>query len=133
MPVTYLSCTPQCKFWIRRSYARSVRIVNYSTTITWIDNVADVTIHDPFDYHHFFVFNPLFWAWNSNSYSLDFVLDDVYYVLPGDPTHYPFPVEIAWVYDPPTLSPLVQVKVSLAPLTLPKHALPAAPAGWWSG
>lgn len=133
MPPIIYSCTPQCKFWFNRGYLRGVQVADYETGISWAVNVATVTLTVPFVYHHIFVFNPILWAWNSNVYSLDFILDDMYYLLPNDPTHYQTPVTLEFLADLVGQSPYIRVGIPFAPFNLPYHPVPPSPSGWWSG
>lgn len=133
MPPIINSCTPQCKFWFPRSYLKGVQVSDYEANISWDVNVATVTLTIPVTYYHVFVFNPILWDWNSNTYSLDYILEDMYYFVPPDPTHIQTPVDIAWVNGPPPIGSYIRVAIPAAPLNLPIHLLPPGPSNWWSG
>lgn len=75
------SYSPSSKFSIQRSYLHwlAFNIVGYAVTnvanvYTWIWSVDPCVTHT-------IIFNPNFYAWSSNHYSLDYVVDDYYYQL----------------------------------------------------
>lgn len=133
MSAIIYSASPALKYPFVRSYIRGAQIGDYESAISWVGNVATITLSTPFTYFHVFIFNPLLWSWNSNTYTLDYLLEDAYYTLPPLFEPVQTPVDIAIKFDRPGESPYLYAGIPGAPLLLPFHATPPSPAGWWSG
>ena len=94
--------SPQGQFSVQRSFIQVVAIDGIFLPVA--------TLGPNFEFHptagptqHYFIsFLPEFWAWSSNSYTLDHIVTEAYYTFPPSPIQFPFNYELR--YFPPTPS-----------------------------
>jgi len=43
-----------------------------------------------------------FWTWSSNNFTLDYIIEDNYIIVDGDPTHYPLPYKLRYIPPAPS-------------------------------
>ncbi len=72
------------------------------------------------------------WQWNSNAYSLDFVITESYFVTNPSPTQTAMPFRLEWYTSPVDKAPyLLITPYSLAFTNYRYVTLPPAPSGYW--
>jgi len=77
---------------IPRQYLGGVEIGNEWTGISMTDNVITLFGTVPFLYYNIFVIRPNVLTWSSNTYTLDYLLEEQYSVVPPSTSHDPFTV-----------------------------------------
>lgn len=89
-PLPVGSYVPQAKFASPRSFYYWIAWNIYPVVITNIGSTYFLTDTATGLITTTVALNPLFWQWSSNSYSLDWIIDDYYYQLtPGGAKVYP--------------------------------------------
>jgi hypothetical protein len=77
-------------------------------------------------------FDPRFWAWSSNRWTLDFVLTEAYYTVPPSPTRIPLPITVSWRMDWNVgLFPVINIAAFGSGGVFQFHQLDHQPAGYW--
>jgi len=96
-----------------------------------VDNVLTFINTGTPSQHFTVVIDPRVFAWSSNAYSLDFVIEDSYYQNDPDPTHYPMDFALSYFFPEPR-SPYVNFQpfgLSFPDKTFFDFELP--PPGYW--
>ena len=132
MPIPLVNYAPGAKFAFNRGYLKDIRMSTHAGTKTWDGHTFKVAVTAPVAYNTFWVFDTRIIAWSSNVYTLDFLLTDAYYVIPPNPTHFPFVVGVSWEYseDPPT--PFIRVTNAGDFSTHFLLSIPQAPSSYWA-
>lgn len=86
----YQNFTQSPKFAIPRQYLGGIEVGNTWDGISMTDNVITLFGLSPFLYYNIFVIRPNVVDWSSNTYTLDYVLEDHYSVVPPSTHHDPF-------------------------------------------
>ncbi len=98
-PIGFQTCIPQAKFAFPRSYVWGVQIQSGAALAVWTDNHMDLIDTMTSYVYWSLTFDPRFWGWSSNRWTLDFVLTEAYYTVPPSPTHLDLPVTVSWRTD----------------------------------
>lgn len=91
---------PQGRFGFPRSYVERFVITQAFQPVA---SVGPVFIMRPTPYGGltwYLTLKDNFWAWSSNNFTLDYIVEDNYLIVDGDPTHYPVPYKLRYI--PPT-------------------------------
>jgi len=124
--------SPQPRFVFTKSYVTDVYFATY-TGETFVRSGDTFTVYavppDPT-----FLFMRLydgFFTWNSNQYTLDFVVQEAWYKLGGVGGEIPINFSVKWSAVNPSHG--CALLIDWAPLTPVYHRvpMPAAPPNWW--
>lgn len=75
-------------------------------------------------------FRPNAWAWSSNVYSLDYLIEDWWLII--DPNPNPLPLNFALYYQVWTADNIPELAINIAGATTRyENAMPDAPPGYW--
>lgn len=125
------SFAPSPKYALPRSYVGGIIISDLIVAAEFVGDEIIATVVDPFTYYHHFAIEPRFRAWSSNCYTLDFIVTDVYYTVPGVPGRGDFGVQIEYfnTLDFPTPAIILRlIGVETNRIYVP---LPPSPADYW--
>lgn len=125
-----VGCSPQCQFYSPRSYYQNLWFTTGGWPSTFVDGTFTLFVGSPLVYTEVLVLRPNFYEWNSNFYSLDYIVEQVYYFVPsGSPS--PAGVGVAYYpdQDVPASGILFDFIATGTPWT--KYNLPAAPPEYW--
>jgi len=75
-------------------------------------------------------YQPNFWLWSSNTYTLDYVLKDWWVLVDPDPTPQPLNFDYGWWINPTSKVPELVLSLSGFSHEYP-YALPPAPPSYW--
>lgn len=122
---------PSDKFAFPRSYVRSVGVRSGTALAIWTDNRMDLTDPSTGVTYWTYVFKPEFWAWSSNRWTLDWILEESYYIpFVGSPK-VPLNVVCIWVYEVGQFYPTIEVNPFPGQPFLNQHVLQGAPPDYW--
>lgn len=125
-----LGYIPQGQFAFPRSYCQGIQIRHDLMPPAWAGNGVDFWIAGPPDALCQVHFKTNFFAWSSNRYTLDYVVESAYYRYPPAPAIFDLPYYLVWVTPDDFHAPAILFDVTYGG-TYTTHALPAAPGGWW--
>lgn len=89
MPPPFVSFVPGAKFAFPRSYYYQIYCEDQSPNISRFLDYIHVDIDPTIGYGIWYKIRPQFWNWSSNRYTLDFVLEDVWWEANFDGVHHP--------------------------------------------
>jgi hypothetical protein len=132
MPIGAGSFVPSVKFAAPRSYWRGVVFNINPYTITNVDNVYTWTKTTDPNETWTVTFDSRFWFWNSNRWTLDFMVTDFYLQTTPGGTKFPQPYELRPHTRPSNASQYIEFRFfSLDFGVLHYRDFPAAPSGYW--
>lgn len=133
MPLTIgtLIYQPQARFEFNRAYVPHFVVTTGGWPYSFTGFTFRLDVGSPLIFSDFIVFNPKFVVWSSNSYTLDYIVDEVYYTVPGNPTHNPATDVLAWAYHPPGTVTTLFFDLLAVGAPFRKIALPPQPLNWW--
>lgn len=133
MPLPMGSYVPGPRFAAPRSYWRGIRFNITGYVVTNVANVYFWTkIIDPNEVWTITLDNR-FHMWNSNRWTLDFIITTFYYQIFPDPTRHDMPFELSFDYSPNNHSPYLSLRFDST--TFPDFhyfEFPPAPSGYWA-
>jgi hypothetical protein len=123
---------PQAKFWMTRSKVYGINFATYAgNTVTFAG--FSFTVHavppDPTFLHC--AIAPEFYIWNSNSYSLDYVVTEFWYKAGGVGPEIPLPFSLGYFQDPLRHSSSLYIQWSGTTPTFNYFPLPSQPPNYW--
>lgn len=124
---------PSDKSNFPRSYITKLVLSDEPGPLSLVDNILTLTILVPFTYYHVFELLPEFIPWSSNVYSLSFLIQDYYYIVPPSPTHNPFGATVTFLADKDEGFFKIKIEVPGSSLVHQDVALAGAPGGYWLG
>lgn len=86
----YQNFTQSPKFAIPRQYLGGIEVGNEWTGISMTDNVITLFGTVPHLYYNIFIIRSNVLTWTSNTYTLDYILEDHYSINPPSTSHDPF-------------------------------------------
>lgn len=90
MPIGTISFPNGAKYSFNRSYLAQIIISRCGPhNLIHNDNEFIIDITVPFPHFYVIRFEEKVYEWSSNTYTMDFCLTDVYYVIPPSPTQNP--------------------------------------------
>jgi hypothetical protein len=78
------------------------------------------------------VFNPKLWLWNSNVYTLDFIITESWYKAGGVGAETPLPFSLSYVPCPPSKRPSLEYAFFGLIGDPETFTLPVQPPNWYS-
>ena len=96
---TYLTSP---KFAFPRSYVPGVYFRHDLSTWSFADNILSLTVSGAPDALVKYTFHENFIPWQSNKWTLDYILTAATYEYPPNPTVYQLPYYIGWIIPPDT-------------------------------
>lgn len=127
----YQNFTQSPKFRIPRQYLPGIEIGNVWDSIAMVGNKITLIGLSPFPYANVFVIRPNVLVWSSNSYSLDYVLEDHWSEVPPGTGHDPFYVTTEYVLASPGMSSHVLFRLPGYDIQRAYFPLPPSPADYW--
>lgn len=136
MPYPALSYSPTQKFAFKRSYAAQIVVSGQSNDVEFVGGTITQWIDRSIGYGIVYKILPAFVAWSSNRYTLDYIVDDVWWFAFFDGIHHPQDYRIAfatmgmpyrpsvWIVDPASTAFSVTLPLSPAP---PSYWVPPYP------
>ena len=123
--------SPQAKFWFKRSYIRGISLEVTALDIAIAANV--ITFRNNATPNQFFtiVIDSRIFAWTSNSYSLDFVVEESYYQNGAGGTQLPMDFALSYFFPEPHAPYLNFQPFGLSFPDKTFFDLPLAPSGYW--
>jgi hypothetical protein len=125
--------SPNGRFAFNRGYVKALAVRAGGWPVTVDVTTVSIAVGSPLIYTNYIQFEPNFWAWSSNTYTLDWVVAACWYVVPGG-TPAPATWGVNWFANVP---PPYPVALDLDPIAtdLPYTwvDLPPAPPGYWAG
>lgn len=130
MPVT--GYYPGAKFAFPRSYYYQIYVEDQSPNISRVGNFIHVDIDTSIGYGIWYKLRPQFWNWSSNRYTLDFVIEDVWWEAFFDGVHHPQNVIVQ--YGSRGTPPIDSLIISNPAIQTDFVALPVqqAPGTYWT-
>lgn len=123
---------PSAKYSMPRSYVFGVWLsFDAGSSVVWSGN--EVSFVDPSGTVSGKIsLLPEFFAWNSNVYTLDFLIIESWYSVAPSPTEIPLPFSLQPYRDPLDGKPyIVYAPFGITGSSAFKHALPPAPPSYW--
>jgi len=123
---------PSGQFNLPRSYVFDIRVyVQHTLSHAYMtDNIITVDYSPVPNFLAVIVLAPNFMPWSSNSYSLDYIIQDSYYRINPDPTHIPLDIQVGWASSSQTLRSAINIVLDLG-VDIFTFPLAAAPPGYW--
>lgn len=124
------SYSPGGRFAFPRSYIRGVAVqivagvINRVANVWTLQNPPDPTLYT-------FVLDARFYQWNSNRWTLDYMVYESYYQPGGVGALVPMPFLLTYYINPANKSPYVIFSPFSSPGGLTYFDLPTAPGGYW--
>lgn len=122
---------PQAKFAFNRGYLRQIALYDRSSSVVMVDNLITCFSTDLPGLQLSYLINPKVWEWNTNVYTLDFVLCDAWYQYDAEPFHHEWGANVTFDKggDPVRWELRIEALFS-SPIrtTLP---IPPAPPDYW--
>lgn len=119
-------------FVVTRSYVSQLWFaMNGLLGYTQTNNVFEFTYSPIPTYRAWVVFLPNFWAWNSNHYTLDRMVQYAYETYSSGGTEFSVSLSIKYLYDPAEGRHTIYV-ATVSPSLNPKFILPTSSAPYWS-
>jgi len=87
-------------------------------------------VSEPPNFYHIYVL-PEFWAWSSNSYTLDHIIIESFAVFGADPTHVPYNFKLKYVPATPTTPAAVEILPPGFTSTPIFYAMPPRTVPYW--
>jgi len=132
LPIGTIIGQPSQKFAMPRSYLWGISLKWAASHIYWVDN--QVAVWDVTDTTFYFglIFKPEFWAWSSNRWTVDFVLQDAWYVNPNPTFGTPLDCYVSYFGALVADGPVLEISpFGLGSVQFP-HAMPPADAPYWA-
>jgi hypothetical protein len=129
MPTIGFGSYPQgAKFSFPRSFIKSVAFDGlFPPLITGGPDFEFAPTTAP-GFRFFISFSPVFWAWSSNAYTLDFVIIASYYTQPPSPVQTAYNFRVKYRYDSPSDGAAIEFYPTTSDTPPVYYALPAAPS-----
>jgi hypothetical protein len=127
----FTTSSPKGQFYFPRSYVRQLRFTAGGWPATWADNVFTLFVGSPLVYTEVVIFRTNFVTWSSNCYSLDYIVEQIYYFVPGQWPPSPAGAGVNWF--PTSDTGLIAIQIDLVATSLPYFTveLPPAPDDYW--
>lgn len=119
------------KFAIPRQYLGGIEIGNVWAGISMTDNVITLFGTVPFLYYNIFVIRPNVVEWSSNTYTLDYVLEDHWSNVPPSTSHDPFTVRTEYLGPSDGKPGRVLIRLMGYDVQRAFFPLPPSPADYW--
>lgn len=123
---------PTGRFTFPRSYIAQVWCCTAGFTLTQTANEFTLDFRPVFPSVYHWRFDPRFWVWSSNVWTLDHIITDFYYVNPPDPTQIPLNFGLYWVRYAPDHVPQLQVAPNLSTVNPVRVTFPSYPPSYWA-
>lgn len=127
----YQEFTQSPKFAIPRQYLGGVEIGNEWAGISMTGNVITLFGTVPFLYYNIFVIRQNVLDWSSNSYTLDYVLEDHWSNVPPSTSHDPFMVRTEYLGQSATLPGRVLIRLMGYDHQRAFFPFPPSPTDYW--
>jgi hypothetical protein len=127
----YQNFTQWPKFSIPRQYLGGIEIGNTWTGISMTGNVITLFGTSPFLYYNIFVIRSNVMTWSSNSYTLDYVLEDHWSNVPPSPSHDPFYITTEYLGAGSGLPGRVLLRLPGYDVQRAFFPLPPSPSTYW--
>lgn len=123
--------TPHAKFWINRGYVQRFAFgFNVGAGIVQTGNSFEITdTTNPIVHVHCKI-KADWWAWSSNGYTLDFIVEDWWLIIDPSPTPLPLNFTLTHWWDAPTGKMGVLLYLPGSTHQYPQ-ILPVPPPGYW--
>jgi len=131
-PAGSISYVPQAKAWFPRSYITTLKVhTNHVNVPSFADGLI-TWVHSPLDaVTGYTKIRDNVYDWNSNVYSLDFVVEYWYYVISPSPVEFEWGGEISITWDN-TVKRTCLVVATVAADTDYYFPLPSPTAPYWT-
>jgi len=123
---------PSQKFAMPRSYLWGISLKWAASHIYWTDN--QVLVWDPTDTIFYFglIFKEEFWEWSSNRWTVDWVMDQAWYVDPNPALGTPLDFYCSYFGALVPEGPVLEISpFGLGSVQFP-HAMPAVDVPYWA-
>lgn len=122
---------PNGRFSFKRAYIDNI-VFRFGEGALFSHSDGEFVVTDSLNPNVHVVCNlyPNLWAWNSNGYTLDYVLKDWWLLIDPDPTPLPLPTNVVYVFNQTNLKRELWIGLSDATTSYP-FALPPAPPDYW--
>jgi hypothetical protein len=127
----YQTFSQGAKYAVPRQYLSGIEIGNTWTGISMTDNVITLFGTSPFLYYNIFIIRPNVVTWSSNRYTLDYILEDHYSVVPPSTSHDPFYVRTEYLGPSDGKPPRVLIRLLGYDAQRQYFPLPPSPADYW--
>ena len=115
-----------------RSYAAAF-VLNVDAPVSQSDNVIGFQDPNNLAFNFRIVIDGRFWEWSSNTWTLDWIIEDSYYYISPSPAHIAMPFVLAWrTFGSHALPALVFQPFGINFIAYHTFMFPPAPPGWWS-
>jgi hypothetical protein len=122
---------PNGRFTAPRSYFGAF-ILNVTAPVSQSENVVEFTDPGNPNVHFHIKIDRRFWDWSSNSWTLDWLIEESYYYVLPDPTHIAMPFSLSYFIWPAGVVPSVVFQpFGINFLDYHVFPLPPAPATYW--
>lgn len=126
--ITYV---PTAKFWLNRSFPEVLKVhTNHVNSVSYADGLISWGHIPPDNVRAYTKITDKFIPWNSNTYSLDYLVEYWYYVVLPSPIEYAWGGEVSFAYDPMVKKNCLIIATASADTDY-YFDLPPAPPTWW--
>ena len=123
---------PSARFTIPRSYV--AKVVNHSAgfLLTQTANTFTLDFRPTYGSIYHWTFDIRWWLWSSNTWTLDHIITESYYLDPPYVTQVPLNFGLYWVRYAPDYLPQVQFAPNLSTSTPVQASFPTYPLSYWA-
>jgi hypothetical protein len=123
---------PSARFSIPRSYVATVWGHSAGFALTQTANSFTLDFRPTFGSVYHWRFDPRWWVWSSNVWTLDHLITDSWYENPPDPTQIPLNFGLYWVRYAPDYLPSVRFAPNLSSSVPVQATFPTFPLSYWT-
>lgn len=126
-----MTCFPSQKFAFPRAYIHRVGTRANTSIPLWTGRRLDLYDPPTGTIAWTLIFKEDFWNWNSNRWTLDWVLEASFNTYGTPPTDHALDMFVWYVVDPLTGQGTIEISPFFGQPYLFAHDLPPAPPGYW--
>lgn len=123
---------PGGRFTFPRSYIGKVHNCTAGFLLTQTANSFTLDFRPTFSSVYHWRFDPRFWVWSSNVWTLDHIITDSWYENPPDPTQIPLNFGLYWVRYAPSHVAQLEFAPNLSSANPVDASFPSGPLPYWT-